>query len=45
MLGYEELLVIAGIVVILFGGQKIPELARSLGRAKKEFKKAAEEEE
>ncbi len=44
MLGYQELLVVAGIVVLLFGAQKIPELARSLGRAKKEFKKASEEE-
>jgi sec-independent protein translocase protein TatA len=29
--------------VLLFGGSKIPELARGLGKAKREFKKASED--
>ena len=40
MLGPTELLVILLIVLLLFGGKKLPELARSLGLAKKEFEKA-----
>lgn len=44
-LGSQELLVILAIVLLLFGANKLPELARSLGRAKKEFKKGMEEEE
>jgi sec-independent protein translocase protein TatA len=31
------------VAVLLFGGSKIPELARGLGKAKREFKKASEE--
>lgn len=34
-----ELLVIAGVIVLLFGAQKIPTLARSLGSGLTEFKK------
>ncbi len=44
-LGSQELLVILAIVLLLFGANKLPELARSLGKAKKEFKKGMEEEE
>lgn len=33
------------IIVLLFGASKLPELARSMGKAKKEFKKGMEEEE
>lgn len=40
-IGGTEWLIIAGIVVLLFGGKKIPELFRGLGEASKEFKKAA----
>ncbi len=40
-LGYQELLLILLIVVVLFGGSKLPELARSLGSSVKEFKKGA----
>lgn len=32
-----ELLIILALVVLLFGGSKLPQLARSLGQAKKEF--------
>ena len=36
-----ELLVIALVVLLLFGGRKIPELMRGLGRGMKEFKDAS----
>ena len=32
-----ELLIILALVTLLFGGKKLPELARSLGQAKREF--------
>jgi len=35
--------IIIALAVLLFGGSKIPELARGLGKAKREFKKASEE--
>ena len=44
-IGPNELLLILVIVFILFGASKLPELARSLGRAKAEFKKAEREAE
>jgi len=46
-LGYQELLLILVIVLVLFGGSKLPDLAKSLGRSMKEFKKGigAESEE
>ena len=37
---WEIILILAG-VIILFGGKKIPELARSLGESLKEFKRTA----
>ena len=42
-LSMTEILVIIAIILILFGAKKIPELARSLGRASYEFKKAKED--
>jgi sec-independent protein translocase protein TatA len=39
-----ELLVIALIVLLLFGGKKIPELAKGLGNGIKNFKKAVKED-
>ena len=33
-----ELLIILAVVLLLFGGAKLPKLARSLGQAQKEFK-------
>jgi sec-independent protein translocase protein TatA len=37
-LGAPELLIILVIVLLVFGGSKLPKLARSLGQAQKEFK-------
>ena len=38
-LGAPELIIILLVVLVLFGGAKLPKLARSLGQAQKEFKK------
>jgi sec-independent protein translocase protein TatA len=37
-LGWTEILLIAFVVLLLFGGKKIPELMRGLGRGVREFK-------
>ena len=42
-LGPTELLIILGIVLVLFGGSKLPKLARSLGQAQNEFKRGSAE--
>ena len=42
-MGYQELLIILVIVLILFGANRLPELARSLGSSVKEFKKGVNE--
>ena len=42
-LGYQELLLILVIVLVLFGAQRLPDLARSLGSSVKEFKKGINE--
>jgi sec-independent protein translocase protein TatA len=36
-LGAPELLIVLVVVLVMFGGAKLPQLARSLGQAKKEF--------
>ena len=41
-LGAPELLIILLIVLLLFGGSKLPKLARSLGQAQKEFKEGSD---
>lgn len=41
----QELLIIFGLVVLLFGAKKLPELARGLGSSMKEFKRGLAEEE
>ena len=44
LVGYEWLIVLGIILVVfLWGPQKLPELAKSIGLAKKEFEKAAKE--
>nr|WP_122120318.1 twin-arginine translocase TatA/TatE family subunit [Alistipes megaguti] len=40
VIGYGQLLIIVLVVLLLFGGRKIPELMRGLGRGVKEFKDA-----
>lgn len=44
-LGPTELIVILVILLVLFGGSKLPSLAKGLGQSIKEFKKASKEEE
>ncbi len=42
-IGAPELLIILLVLLLLFGGAKLPKLARSLGEASKEFKKGVEQ--
>ena len=42
-LGPPELLLIAGVLILLFGASKLPKLARSMGSATGEFKKGREQ--
>ncbi len=42
-IGMPELLVIFVIILVLFGGKKLPEVGKSLGEAIKNFKKAMNE--
>ena len=44
MLGLPEILIILLILLLLLGPKKLPELARALGEAVREFKKAMSEE-
>ncbi|MCF7688961.1 MAG: twin-arginine translocase TatA/TatE family subunit [Cephaloticoccus sp.] len=43
-LGTPELIVILVILLVLFGGAKLPSLAKGLGQSIKEFKKATKDE-
>jgi len=43
IIGGQEIIIIAIIILILFGGKKIPELMRGLGRGVGEFKKGKSE--
>lgn len=45
MIGTQELLIIFAVIMLIFGASKIPELARSVGKATGEFKKARMESE
>ena len=42
-LGTQELMVILVIALVLFGGKKLPELARGLGKSMQEFRKGIEQ--
>jgi sec-independent protein translocase protein TatA len=42
-LGAPELIIILAIVLLLFGGKKLPDLARSIGKSTREFKKGVAE--
>ena len=44
-IGPQQIILILVIVLLLFGGRKIPELMRGLGSGIKEFKNATKEEE
>ena len=44
-LGPTELLIVLIIVLVLFGGAKLPKLARSLGQAQREFREGIDEAE
>ncbi len=39
----QELLIILVILLVLFGGSKLPQLAKNIGRAQKEFKTGLDE--
>ena len=42
-IGTTELMLIAGIALLLFGGKKLPEMMRGMGRGISDFKKGARE--
>ncbi|WP_421121021.1 twin-arginine translocase TatA/TatE family subunit [Aquihabitans daechungensis] len=42
-LGPTELIIVLVIVLVLFGGAKLPKLAKSLGEAQREFKKGQDD--
>lgn len=44
MIGGPQIILIIAVVLLLFGGRKIPELMRGLGSGIKEFKNATKEE-
>lgn len=44
IIGWPQVVLIAIVVLVLFGGKKIPELMRGLGKGIKEFKDATGEE-
>lgn len=44
MIGTNELIIIALVVMVLFGASAIPKFARSLGQAKKEFDRGSKDE-
>lgn len=43
-IGLSEILIIAIVLMVLFGGQKFPELARGLAQAMREFRAALKED-
>ena len=45
VIGMQEIILIVIVIIIIFGASKIPELARSLGKATGEFKKGKQETE
>ncbi len=44
LIGTNEMLLIFAAVLLIFGGKKIPELAKGLGKGMREFKKAVDDE-
>jgi sec-independent protein translocase protein TatA len=43
-IGVTEILIIVAVILLLFGGKKIPELMKGLGSGIKEFKNAAKDD-
>ena len=43
MLGHTEIIIIAGVVLVLFGTTRIPKFFRALGKARSEFEKGTAE--
>ncbi|MEA2703370.1 MAG: sec-independent protein translocase protein TatA [Actinomycetota bacterium] len=43
-IGAPELLIVLIIVLVIFGGAKLPKLARSLGEAQREFRKGHDDD-
>jgi len=43
-LGGPEMLIVLVVLLLMFGSKKVPELARSLGRAQKEFRDGMKDE-
>ena len=43
-IGTTEIIIIAILIIVLFGGKKIPELMRGIGQSIKEFRKASKED-
>lgn len=43
-IGPSELMIVLTIVLVLFGGRKIPDIARSLGQAQREFRRGLGDE-
>ena len=41
--GWQEIVLILAVLLLLFGAKKIPEIARSLGKSLNEFKKGQQE--
>jgi sec-independent protein translocase protein TatA len=44
MIGWPQVILIAVVILLLFGGRKIPELMRGLGSGLKEFKDASKDD-
>lgn len=44
MIGWQQILIIAIIILVLFGGKKIPEMMKGVGKGMKEFKDATKAE-
>lgn len=42
MIGTGELIVILGVILVLFGGKRLPEFAKNLGKGIREFKRACD---
>ena len=43
MVGYQEIIILVGLALVLFGPNKLPELARAMGKATTEYKKGIKE--